>query len=747
MTAFERFKKSLLPGNYALTKSMEVDKVQSSGSLWYLKKYIVLYNTVYLTNDIETDEYIQKVINCFDKYISGLAEEQKKGAKEFFYSQNKIADFRSPEFKSFMQFANKTSFSDIKDKQEHFLYAKNAYFNFLMGAGGQHKIKKRIVDGVAEKEFTYSAENMEKLIFNSVINYCAENAGDEKQINTGDVRRILSVRAIDEILALGKNADETEIRELVFRYPCSPEYPGEYSGKFVKPNYRAVESDAFAHIRNERQLFYYYGYFHTKQFKKRGEEFSSLTPVGELALDAGAAEFAALWEHQKIKMISQPPTAVIEDIKNIPISADKFSVSRSPYLDIIGCLKRNGSFTTEQYRYVISRKNNVLEEKEWQESEKEILNKQDEIKEAVKAFKRSRDVKSEDSDKELKKYLLGIRSDLKFDKNKNFINACNITNSNVLCSDSGELSLLYQIYERLNNYKKEYYEELFKQCENDLRRRYMYTAENGKKLQVDPKVKINWDLYNIRFDRFIFTGVMIAMANIAMKRSFEEINSEETVEYCISKFKSILKMAGFRFEKTAVQYISKAIDALKKEEYEEVFHKQNEVMFAGNTEHYMKLETGELKKKIKDVSALVNVSKSADRTRNKMLVRYLKTYYLKKNNGKLDCECCRKEGFITRSGLPYAELHHIIPFSVAYGPDHYLNFAVLCPSCHRKLHYMATAKKAEYYENFNKNNYIGKTIIERLKALKAEKQIKSYHLEYLLADNAITQKEYDAIVS
>ena len=42
-TFYDEFANSLLPGNYALTKSMELTKVQNSGTLWYTKKFLTLY--------------------------------------------------------------------------------------------------------------------------------------------------------------------------------------------------------------------------------------------------------------------------------------------------------------------------------------------------------------------------------------------------------------------------------------------------------------------------------------------------------------------------------------------------------------------------------------------------------------------------------------------------------------------------------------------------------------------------------
>ena len=39
---------NILPGNYWLSKSMEFSKFNTSGSLWYLKKWFVFYHYVFL---------------------------------------------------------------------------------------------------------------------------------------------------------------------------------------------------------------------------------------------------------------------------------------------------------------------------------------------------------------------------------------------------------------------------------------------------------------------------------------------------------------------------------------------------------------------------------------------------------------------------------------------------------------------------------------------------------------------------
>ncbi len=64
---------------------MELTRVQTSGTLWYTKKYLVLYYYVFLSKEIQTNEYVENVIKAFDIYIDSMDEKIKTKAKEFFY--------------------------------------------------------------------------------------------------------------------------------------------------------------------------------------------------------------------------------------------------------------------------------------------------------------------------------------------------------------------------------------------------------------------------------------------------------------------------------------------------------------------------------------------------------------------------------------------------------------------------------------------------------------------------------------
>jgi hypothetical protein len=112
----------------------------------------------------------------------------------------------------------------------------------------------------------------------------------------------------------------------------------------------------------------------------------------------------------------------------------------------------------------------------------------------------------------------------------------------------------------------------------------------------------------------------------------------------------------------------------------------------------------------------------------------------------LNCECCGTTSFITVNDETYLEYHHLIPFSNYDGPDHFLNIYALCPSCHRKLHFIQLSQKRDLYGQLSSNNYIHKTIVQRLQDLLNAKKLRSYHLEFLMADNAISEEEYNQIL-
>lgn len=78
------FINKILPGNYNLTKSMEISRIETSGTLWYTKKYLVLYNIIFLNEKLDTTEYFEEVNTVFLEYINSLDPKIQEDAADFF---------------------------------------------------------------------------------------------------------------------------------------------------------------------------------------------------------------------------------------------------------------------------------------------------------------------------------------------------------------------------------------------------------------------------------------------------------------------------------------------------------------------------------------------------------------------------------------------------------------------------------------------------------------------------------------
>ena len=78
-------------------------------------------------------------------------------------------------------------------------------------------------------------------------------------------------------------------------------------------------------------------------------------------------------------------------------------------------------------------------------------------------------------------------------------------------------------------------------------------------------------------------------------------------------------------------------------------------------------------------TAPVFTSMTKQRKRNGLLVAAAKA----RAGGK--CQLCGITPFLTRTGKPYLEAHHVIPLAEG-GADELSNMVALCPNCHRKMH-------------------------------------------------------------
>ena len=64
---------------------------------------------------------------------------------------------------------------------------------------------------------------------------------------------------------------------------------------------------------------------------------------------------------------------------------------------------------------------------------------------------------------------------------------------------------------------------------------------------------------------------------------------------------------------------------------------------------------------------------------------YVRAIALKRANFRCQVPVCNSEPFVTTSGKPYSEVHHLVPLAEG-GEDSPENAVCVCPNHHRELH-------------------------------------------------------------
>ena len=686
-TFVENFKSQLLPGNYFLTKSMELSRLEDSGTLWYTKKFIVLYYYIFLKNNITNNRTVEEIRTIFDSYIESMPSSMQEKAKGYFYCSMPTADLRSPDFKLFNEFAGTIPYNTSEEEISYKEMAKKYYMAFLMGSGGQSGVNRYIKNKIYDNSFCFSQ--------------------------------------IDSIINSFK--------------------------KYTQAQFIRAKNDYMAFVRNERQILFYFGFFHSKSSGAKEREFSSLTPVGKLAIKASYYDLIALWEHQKIKMVSQPVTCDIQKIKGLHVDPSNFFINKSPYLTILKWMQHRSYINLTEYSYLVSRTSHELTP----ELTDELVCSINDIGQIVEGFNRKSDKKgSADYLKEIKKYLLGIW-DLPEDKGDNPFVICEyksrLNPSEYRVTHPERLSALLSFYSIINEYKLEEYRDVLAAGENELRRQYKteLNATTRNTYSVNPKIKIDWDLFNIHVDTTIMCGILIALIHVYTVVQFKKKNISDYSQKCFDMFSETLRFLGIN-KANLKKIINKFLVAMEDKKVDVLLTPEKRVTPDIVIREYSADSTAGTWVKIKEESAKETITINGERKRNMTLIALIRTYNnaVNLNEGKLLCECCHQPTFIAqKDNMPYVEYHHLIPFNVCEGPDHYLNLFALCPMCHMKMHHMLIANKYPLYNNLTENNYLHISIEDRLKTLMKKGKITSYHLEYLLADNAITEDQYNLIIA
>ncbi|MCT7497626.1 HNH endonuclease [Aliarcobacter cryaerophilus] len=667
------FVEKIIPGNYWLTKSMEFSKVNSSGTLWYLKKWIVYYKYLFFKDSITQVDY-NEIRDIFISFIDSLPdnEDVRQNAENFFFE----IDIRNNEsFLTLNDFLNNIpNLSTPKELQQYIVSAKRFYFIYIMNVGGQSGYKKDIKEWIIEKNSYYSV--LEKLKGKLVL--------DNKELEYG---------------------------MLISDFPAS--------------------------LRNERQIFFYYGLFHGNE-KADLSGFYNLTNIGKSIINASFDELLLIWEHQKIKMISQSPLTDIQKLsEDIPINSEKFNTCFHPYVSFLEIMVNNNAITLDEYQYVISRVSQEDDLKEISDSISDILEKS-QVK--ISSFNRIADKKDEDFKKELAKFILGI-SEMKKDEGSNYFSfLTKYTNKKISVSDLNKAKFVLKNYKYITNYLDEQYMKRYNQFQNELRNKYN-SSTNSQVYEIDINLKYEWSKYIINLDKNLYFGLIYILCSLKISKydyCLDEIMFGEE----FNNFKSLLKSFGI---KKKVEFVNLMMGI------QDTFKVENKLLVSVSEDAYsmadlINLEIEVSVEKLSEISRRASVNNVISRKRDTTLIQTLKTYYNKyylTDERLIKCDCCKQTTFLTTNNYPYIEFHHLIPFSTDYGPDHYLNLFGLCPNCHRKMHFISTESKNALYSDLSLNNNMQKTLQNRISDLLSENILEPIHLEFLLKEKIITIEEYD----
>lgn len=687
MSYVDEFIDGITPGNYFLTKSMEITKINTSGTLWYLKKFLVLYDAIFLSKIVRTADGMAKIKNNFENYINSLPESQRTNANKFFFPDN--IDIRK-NYKTYMEFAGPIESEYFTDINQYMALVDKYYFVYLMNIGGQSGVKAFLREKIYNTNF--EVKNLNKLIDEYKLQHPDENIDNNQIIN-----------------------------------------------------------DYHAALRNERQILFYFGFVHSRSNGTiNDKEFASLTPIGELAIQANAKEFALIWEHQKIKMVSQPVTVEIPSIKNCEYcNSEKFKINTSPYLTILKCMLANGDLFPKFYDLVLSRTND--------DNVDLVINNYDSLKKKLDTIKANitrygikSDLANEDFEKEIKKYMLGIRSDLSKDHGDNYFGCVrNLHKYGWKITNHDRLKHIVNIYSQINEYKMQRYGNMLKECEKELRNKYLATA-TGQEYHMNHRIKMSWDLYNIKKEKIIMLALIV---NDYMMNNNIELNNlnnyNDLYEYGKKYFSNILKSNNLTKKNEIINALKNVAEKIKNQKLSEIEYDIDYSVEEVYVNRFSTLNSTDLLNRIKEVSE-ENVRPTLERKRDSRIISLLNAYYLANysdENNLIKCECCGQTTFIKNNDEPYLEYHHLIPFSIADGPDHYENLFGICPMCHRKIHSIKDTYKDKLYNGFDEYNHFQKNIVNRLKDLYKKHILKSYQLEYALSEQIINEEEYNLILA
>ena len=634
------------------------------GNHWHIKKYIVLFK-YFLADRSEINKItLDLIFKNFEKFCNSINDiKLKKGAEDYFLSNLK-------DKKKIIEFEK------FNDRPEYDDAARKFYMIRLMNIGGSKPPIQTMVSNEIEKN-----KSMSQIL-----------------------------KELPNIIKKGNQIQKAKGKTI----------------RYVNAKPIGIIRDFHATIRNDRALFYYWG------FMTPEEEGYKLNQIGNLIFNCdNQILLSAIGDHQKFKMrIGNPASDKMELRNDDPInimrqfkSEEDFEDYKvNPAIAIIEILEKLKSFNLEEdYKFIITRLSPFNTEKAVQlikeirsnknnEKLKEIFNSMHEGKK-IRDLRKTKLGKGEGFNKQVQNLIYGNNTKKSENKNANNHSLIEYKNKEILIIEGKEKKF------------KEYYQNVIL-IKKFLDQKY---KEEYKDFSLEYKIKLIDEVIN-----FISSNDKIK-AEIKKDYIKKILSIKKNIEISKKREGSPL---SFLIQNNWQNYISRIDETLLTYCYSLNLNLQN-------IKHKEKInsENLELKNKMKNfmrneedlnylrpvvIGQLVKSDRKRDNLERNKAIKLRKENVIQGNKNirikKTLCDVCQKN--------EYSDVHHIIPFKYG-GPCHILNYSFLCENCHSYFTFKTTSPE--------------KTI-PAINELKIKDLINTDKLKFLIEKNLIGKSQIDFLL-
>ena len=419
------FFQSYIPNNHWLSKSMELAKIGTCGTYWYIKKLLVYYYYIFIQKRLGIKE-INEIINNFDSYIESLSPSARKDAEKFFYQ----IDIRDKDnIITLHQMCNYVSGFETDDE---IIRARKYYFSYIMELKGQNPKKDAILQCVIEeKNYFKGLAKAKATLIPKMIN------DEEFDTLCSDVHAFLRNQRQILLLYGIVNSNKEEA--------CSPTSIGllMFNANFNEM-ILLMEVQKIKQVSRNPLVYYGEGFNRPRdrKFNKNADYEGILT---------------------------------------------NFNIRRHPYLFYLKYLVKNKSLSLEEYRYLVSRTTDNDSDEDAlnmfnssiEEIKNQVITKDNIYLVAGTNNCRNEPIGPEDFSKVNKQFWLGL-TNLNNDYDQSLFLFAKLNGTTVQICNNDKATKVKAMYERLTMYLDLHYDSLYKTIAEEQKKKYKANSAHEK---------------------------------------------------------------------------------------------------------------------------------------------------------------------------------------------------------------------------------------------------------------------------